>query len=240
MGCCSRLTHEAVCITGVSPKSLGEQLAVNIAKHSPGTLILASRTKAKLETVAETIQHQSPDVKPSLVVLDLASMQAVRSAAAEISQSVDRMDILINNAGVTSSERKETKDGLEQTFGANHIGHFLFTSLLSPLLIAGAARVVNVSSMGYRLSPIRFNDYNFEGKEVPPEQRPSSKLPAHMSVGEHQQYAGFVAYAQSKTANILHAVSLNQKLGSKGVKAFAVHPGSTWPVPDSLARVLTF
>lgn len=217
----------------MSPKSLGEKLATSIAKHSPATLILASRTKSKLDEVANIVQDQSPSVEPKLVVLDLASLKAVRSAAAEVSRHVDHIDILINNAGVVSSERIETVDGIEQTFGANHIGHFLFTSLLTPLLLASsaqstshdAARVVNVTSLGYRLSPVRFHDYNFKGMDVPEEEQTPMKLPPHMAISKNQPYSPFPAYGQSKTANILHCVSLNQKLGSKGVKALAVHPG---------------
>lgn len=176
---------------------------------------------------------QSPSLGLKLVVLDLASFKAVRAAAAEISQMVGHLDILMNNAGVVSSERKETVDGIEQTFGANHVGHFLFTSLLTPLLVAGAAkssssgltRVVNVTSLGYRLSPVRFHDYNFTGNEVPKEEEPPMKLPVHMAIGKGRSYGPFPAYGQSKTANILHCVSLNHKLSSKGIKALAVHPG---------------
>lgn len=231
------LTNLSVCITGVSPKSLGEALAKSIAKHSPATLILASRTKSKLEEVVRLVQEQSPSIQPKLVVLDLASLKAVRQAAGEILYLVDHIDILINNAGVVSSDRRETADGVEQTFGANHIGHFLCTSLLTPLLLkaaakspeAGLTRVVNVTSLGYRLSPIRFHDYNFEGKEVPMEEQPPLKLPSHMTVGKERPYASFPAYGQSKTANILHCVSLNQKLGTKGIRAIAVHPGCRCP-----------
>lgn len=224
-----------VVITGVSPKSLGETLAVTIARHSPATLILASRTLSKLEAVAKSVRQTSSQVDPKLVVLDLGSLKSVRQAAADISQLVESIDVLINNAAVVSSERRETADGLEQTFGTNHVGHFLFTSLLTPLLLAGAkqagqagtTRVVNVTSLGYRLSPIRFHDYNFEGKQVPSEEEPPQGLPAHMkpNLADNRPYQGFCAYGQSKTANILHCVALNQKLGSKGIKAFAVHPG---------------
>ena len=109
----------------------------------------------------------------------------------------------------------------------------LLTSLLTPLLLAGAersgkpgmTRVVNVTSLGYRLSPLRFHDYNFEGKPIPIEEEPPSSIPAYMKPAPGREYYAFTAYGQSKTANILHAVSLNEKLGSRGVKAFAVHPG---------------
>ena len=115
------------------------------------------------------------------------------------------------------------------------MGHFLLTSLLTPLLLAGAAkatpsgaiRAVNVTSLGYRLSPVRFHDYNFEGRQVPPEEEPPDGLPPHMkpSTVDGRPYQGFCAYGQSKTANILHCVSLNQKFQEQGIRAFAVHPG---------------
>jgi len=223
-----------VVITGVSPNSLGEGLATSIARHSPAELILASRTKSKLDSVAQQIETLSP-VKPKLVVLDLSSQAAIRKAASEISHLVNHIDILINNAGVVTSERDETLEGIELQFGANHVGHHLLTSLLTPRLLTassnasqtGVTRVVNVTSLGYVLSPVRFHDYNFEGKPVPPEEEPLASLPAHMKPdpANGPPYFVFTAYGQSKTANILHAVSLNEKLGGKGVKAFAVHPG---------------
>ena len=167
--------------------------------------------------------------------MDLGSHASIRKAAAEIARLVDHIDILVNNAGVVSSERRETAEGLEQAFGTNHIGHFLFTSLLTPLLLAaaarsihhGATRIVNVTSLGYRLSPIRFHDYNFEGKPVPKEEEPPAGLPPHMkpNASEGRPYQGFCAYGQSKTANILHCVALDKRLNGRGIRAFAVHPG---------------
>ncbi len=157
-----------VVITGVSPKSLGETLALTIAAHGPACLILASRTNAKLEDVAAAVQTNTSN-KPVTIVLDLASQQSIRAAAAKIRDTVDRIDVLINNAAVVSSERQETAEGLELQFGVNHIGHFLLTSLLMPLLTKKDSRVVNVTSLGYRLSPVRFHDYNFAGRSVPAE-----------------------------------------------------------------------
>lgn len=161
-------------------------------------------------------------------MLDLSSQAATRKAAEEIAGLLGHVDILINNAGVVSSERRETTDGLELLFGTNHVGHFLFTSLLTPLLLAAkSARIVNVTSLGYRLSPVRFHDYNFEGHPVPPEEEPPSSVPSYMRPAPTggRSYHGFCAYGQSKTANILHAVALNDRLGGKSVRAYAVHPG---------------
>lgn len=209
------------------------------AKHGPANLILASRTKSKLETVAKQIDEQSPGVKPHLVIVDLGSQASVKEAAKQVSSLISHVDILVNNAAVTSSERRETVDGLESQFGTNYVGPFLFTHLLTPLLKAasssgksqpGMTRVVNVSSDGYKLSPIRFHDYNFEGKEIPVEEQPPSEIPSYMKPdpANGKNYYGFTAYGQSKTANILHALSIRQKFGDAGVQGFAVHPGTIW------------
>ena len=219
-------------ITGVSMKSLGETISTTVAKYSPRNLILASRTPSKLESVAKLVKETS-DFDASIVELDLSSQASIRKAVSEVTSLVSHIDILINNAAVVSSDRRETKDGLELTFGTNHIGHWLWTSLLTPLLLprdgksSSGARVVNVTSLGYRLSPIRFHDYNFEGKPVPPEEQPPEGLPPHMkpNMAENRPYQGFCAYGQSKTANILHCVSLNERYNNKGIRAFAVHPG---------------
>lgn len=222
-------------------KSLGESLATSIARHGPSKLILASRTPSKLRAVADLVKETS-GIEASIVELDLSSQASIRKAAAEVTKLVDVIDVLINNAAVVSSERRETQDGFELTFGTNHLGHYLWTSLLTPLLLPKdqsvnhSSRVVNVTSLGYRLSPVRFHDYNFEGKKVPAEEEPPKGLPAHMkpNAEEGRPYQGFCAYGQSKTANILHCVSLNDKYGSKGMKALAVHPGCKHNVFTSL------
>ncbi|KAI7339140.1 NAD(P)-binding protein [Hortaea werneckii] len=238
------IRDKTIVITGVSPRSLGETLALILAKHSPKSLILASRTQSKLESVADAIRQQSSDkVEVHPVVLDLSDQKAIHDAAKQILQLTPHIDILINNAGFVSSSREETVEGIEKTFGTNHVGHWLFTSLLAPRLVAaaqgtspGATRVVNVSSMGHKFSPVRFSDYNFVGGDVPADEEPPSYVPSHMrpdkAVGRH--YQGFTAYAQSKTANILHCYSLNRRL--PGVKAFAAHPGT---IATDLSRNLS-
>lgn len=153
----------------------------------------------------------------------------MREVAAQITDVIPHVDVLINNAGCVSSERKTTAEGLELQFGVNHIGHFLLTSLLLPKLLAsGTPRVVNVTSLGYQISPIRFHDYNFEGKEIPPEEEPAPGFPKvfYPNPAEGKNYHAFCAYGQSKTGNILHAVGLNEKYGETGLRAYAVHPGS--------------
>ncbi|EKG20850.1 Short-chain dehydrogenase/reductase SDR [Macrophomina phaseolina MS6] len=234
-----------VLITGVSRNSLGEASALAIAVHDPALLILASRTQSNLDEVAAEIHSIRPSTAVMTVQLDLLSLDSVRRAVADIRESIPRLDVLINNAGMVTQTRRTSPEGVEAQFATNHLGPFLLTNLLAPKLLAaaadapspGATRVVNVSSLGLRLSPVRFHDYNLEGAEVPPEERgpPDDALPAAFT-RDVDGYRGFMAYGQSKTANVLFAVGLTERLRAKGVVAYALHPGSIW---TNLSRDLT-
>ncbi|KAF1967233.1 NAD(P)-binding protein [Bimuria novae-zelandiae CBS 107.79] len=235
-----QINEKIVLVTGVSPESIGSSTALSIASQSPSLLILASRTPSKLDAVTKSIKDAYPGVNVQTVALDLMSQDSVRKAAAEIAQLTPRIDIIINNAALMTLKRQLTAEGIEAQFGANHIGHFLLTNLLMPQLLAaaksnapGATRVVNLTSLGHRLSPVRFHDYNFEGKEIPQEEQ-YPPLPPMFPSGDGV-YNGFVSYGQAKTANILYSVELNRLLKEKGIVSYAVHPGSIW---TSLGREL--
>ncbi|KAG9193989.1 hypothetical protein G6011_04024 [Alternaria panax] len=225
-----------VLITGVSPESIGSSIALSIASQAPALVILASRTKSKLQDVLNNVQNAYPDVAIKILLLDLMSQESVRAAAKEISQLTNRLDLIINNAGIMTPARQTTKEGIEGQFGANHIGHFLLTNLLMPQLLAsasaskeGATRVINLTSLGHRLSPVRFSDYNLnKSNEETPEEERHLPLPPQFAKTAEDGYNGYVAYGQAKTANILFSVAINQKFGGKGVKSYAVHPGSIW------------
>lgn len=130
-------------------------------------------------------------------------------------------------------DRQLTEEGTEIHFATNHLGLFLLTNLLVGEVRCaakegrrGATRVVNLTSAGHRLSPVRFSDVNFEklGGEIPEEERP----PEGISLKVHdpkKSFSSFVAYAQSKTANILFSVALTERLRSEGVVSISVHPG---------------
>jgi len=195
-------------ITGPTAGSLGAQTALFLAAGNPSNIILLGRTASKVTPVISEIKTISPSTNARFIPLDLTRFDSIRAAAATINNTVDKIDVLINNAGIMGvSEYTLTAEGIESQFAANHIGHFLLTSLLMPKLEAAGngARIVNLSSSGHQLGEVRLDDYNFDGGKA---------------------YDPWAAYGQSKTANILFTVSLAEKLASRGILAFAVHPGS--------------
>jgi len=221
-----------VLITGVGPNGIGATTTLAFASQAPKLLILASRTKLKLEAVASDVRQAYPGVRVEIVLLDLGSQESIRTAAAEVTRLTDRLDILINNAALVVYTRQATTEGIEMQFGVNHIGPFLFANLLLPLLRnaaktnpAGATRVVSLTSAGHRLSPVRFSDYNLKSNQVPPEEDHVKPLPGAFGRTTEDGYSGIVAYGQSKTANILFTLYLQQHLSKQGISAYTLHPG---------------
>jgi NAD(P)-dependent dehydrogenase (short-subunit alcohol dehydrogenase family) len=196
------LSGKTVLVTGASG-GIGLEAARAMGARG-ATVVLAARDQAKLDTALAGIAEQQPDARVEGLILDLASLASVRGAAAEFMAKHDTLDILINNAGVMCTPLGRTADGFETQFGTNHLGHFLFTNLVLPAVLAsGDARIVNLSSSGHSMGTIDFDDPNFE-------RRP---------------YDGWASYGQSKTANILFSVALDERLAARGVRSFAVHPG---------------
>lgn len=199
---------KVILVTGVSPNGLGAVFSEAIAAGSPALIILAGRSVSKVEETAKAITTAHPKVKTKTLRLDLGSFAAVREAAAEVNgwDDVPAIDVLVNNAGIMAVDYALTSDGVESQFATNHLAHFLFTNLImGKVLAARAPRVVSVSSDGHRYSHIRFDDYNFDNGKT---------------------YERWKAYGQSKTANMLFALSLAEKLGSsKGLVAASLHPG---------------
>ncbi|BCS20892.1 putative short-chain dehydrogenase [Aspergillus puulaauensis] len=203
----AEIKDKVVLTTGPSPTSIGATFVEAIARAQPALIILAGRNPSKLQKTADAISQKQPQVPVRLLQLDLGSLAAVREAAAEVKSwdDVPHIDVLVNNAGIMATNFALSPDGFENQFATNHLGHFLFTNLIMGKILASRSpRVVNVSSDGHRLSPIRWADYNFR---------------------EGETYNKWTAYGQSKTANILLAVSLAEKLGSKDLLAYSLHPG---------------
>lgn len=160
------------------------------------------------------------------VVLDLLSLDSVRSAAAEITCLADHVDLLINNAGISTSKLRYSVEGVESHFAINHLGHFLLTGLVLPLLLRApspGARVVNVSSLANFLSPVRFSDINFANEvdgpkkgtiAVPKEELHRSYNPAWSLARAPNGFPGTLAYGPtscspwSLSADLLARVSI--------------------------------
>lgn len=142
--------------------------------------------------------------KVFFIYMDLADLDSVKNAAAEIQTKTDQIDVLINNAGGIFPKHQVTKDGFELSFSANHLGHFLLTNLLTPQLLQSEnPKVINVSSEAHRAAKVNFDDLNYN----------------------QQSYSSFNAYANVKLFNILFTKSLIDHYGNKGLKSYALHPG---------------
>ncbi|RAK99613.1 short-chain dehydrogenase [Aspergillus ibericus CBS 121593] len=204
--CQNAIANKTVLVTGVSPGGLGAEFAKVIAVHRPSLIILASRNRLKAQQTADEIADIAPTVPTRVLELDLASQTQVRNAAQEVLAYDEHIDVLVNNAGIMASPFALSEDKVESQFATNHVGHFLFTNLImSKLVKSGHCRVVNVSSNGHQLGPVRFHDWNFDNG---------------------RNYDAWLAYGQTKSANILFSVSLAQKLGNKGLTSVSLHPGT--------------
>lgn len=160
----NEIKGKIILTTGVSPGTLGATFVESIARGQPSLLILASRDATKLKKTANAITTATPNVSIRQLQLDLGSLSAVRKAAAEVNSwtNVPRIDVLVNNAGIMATNYKLSPDGFESQLATNHLGHFLFTNLIMDKILASSTpRVVNITSDGHRLNPMRWDDYNF-------------------------------------------------------------------------------
>jgi NAD(P)-dependent dehydrogenase (short-subunit alcohol dehydrogenase family) len=190
-------------VTGAS-SGLGVETSRVLAGAGARVLMLA-RDATKLEATAQALREANPAAQLDTATVDLADLDSVRASAATILEDYPRIQLLINNAGVMACPLMRTSQGFEMQFGTNHVGHFLFTCLLAPALLAGApGRVVNLSSSGHRFGAVNFDDPSYEQRD----------------------YDKWQAYGESKTANILFSVGLDARLQGRGVRSLAVHPGA--------------
>jgi NAD(P)-dependent dehydrogenase (short-subunit alcohol dehydrogenase family) len=194
------LAEATILVTGATD-GLGKRVARELAAKG-STVLLHGRSPERLEATLEELRGQTNTEKVGSYVADLSSLAAVRDLADRILSEYDRLDVLVNNAGIIVQERKESEDGYELTFAVNYLSHFLLTSLLLPLLKDSApARVVNVASAGQ--SPIDFSNLMLE-----------------------QGYDAMRAYSQSKLAQVMFTFELAERLQGTGVTVNALHPAS--------------
>jgi NAD(P)-dependent dehydrogenase (short-subunit alcohol dehydrogenase family) len=189
-----------VLITGGN-SGIGKATAIGIAKTG-ATVVIGCRNKEKGQAAIEEIKKASGNDKVEMLLIDLASLQSVRDAAAEFKKRFNKLHVLINNAAVFVGKREETKDGLEKTFQTNYLSHFLLTHLLLDTLKASApARIINVASkhMGIKL--------NFDDLQT------------------KQNYSYMKAVGPTKLGLIIFSKILAKKLEGTGVTVNALHPG---------------
>ncbi|HWF76904.1 MAG TPA: SDR family NAD(P)-dependent oxidoreductase [Caulobacteraceae bacterium] len=205
------LSGRRVLVTGVSA-GLGVETARALTAHG-ADVVGAARDlgKAKRATGAAGVASERGSLE--LIELDLANLASVRASAEALNADGRKFDLVVANAGVMATPFGHTADGFETQFGTNHLGHFVFVNRIAPLIKDGG-RLVNLSSAGHRFSDVNLDDPNFETTE----------------------YAPFVAYGRSKTANILFAVEFDRRHKGRGVRATAVHPGG---IQTELGRYMT-
>ncbi|KAL6691228.1 NAD(P)-binding protein [Trichoderma pleuroticola] len=224
------VTGRRFVITGSSEGGLGAESAYSLARASPAQIVFMGRSWKKTKAVVDKVKSIGSSIDVKFVQLELDSLASVRKAAKEINDdaSIPQIDVLMLNAGVMALPSLQlTEDGLEAHFGTNHIGHFLLANLIMPKVLAaarpgsngeiggpGTPRIVTVSSYGNIFSGIRFDDLAF---------------------GNGKEYNPWLAYGQSKCANILMTISLNEKFRSQGIVAYTLNPGS---IRTSLIRHL--
>jgi NAD(P)-dependent dehydrogenase (short-subunit alcohol dehydrogenase family) len=196
-------TGRVALITGAN-SGIGLEAARVLAGRG-AHVVLACRTRSKADAARDSILADHPSADVSIVDCDVSSLASVAAAAADFRGRFDRLDLLINNAGVMATPYERTVDGFELQLATNHLGHVALTAHLLPMLIAtSGSRVVNVSSLAHAMGTIDFDDLQSE-----------------------RSYKAWPAYGQSKLANLLFTFELQRRLAAVGADTIAVaaHPG---------------
>lgn len=196
-----------VVITGAN-SGIGYQEALMLAKKG-AEIVLAGRDLNKVRTAINHILMEVPYAKLDYVILDLADLDSVFRCAEEIQNNYERLDLLINNAGVMIPPFSRTKQGFELQFGTNHLGHYALTGKLLPLILKTPnSRIISMTSLAGVLGSINFNDLNYD---------------------QDRHYIKMLAYGQSKLANIMFINELANRLEQAGSNVIAAlaHPGGS-------------
>ncbi len=198
------MTERRVVLVTGSTDGIGRATARALAAAGM-TVILHGRTKPKVDAALAALAAELPGAALEAVSFDLGSMAAVRRGADQILGRAPDLHVVINNAGIFADERV-IAGGLELTFAVNYLGPFLLTELLAPRLIASAttapSRVINVASVAHTRGRIHLDDLTLANG-----------------------WTGYAAYAMSKLASVMHAISLAEKRAAEQLVAYSVHPG---------------
>jgi retinol dehydrogenase 12 len=190
-----------VCVVTGATSGIGKAAAAALARQG-AEIIVVGRDPGRAEATAAAIQADGAP-PPKVEIADLARLDQVRALAGRLNQTLDRIDVLINNAGLVLNERQVTPDGYEHVFAVNHLAPFLLTNLLRPKLTASApARVITVSSDAHTAARLDLDDPNLE-----------------------HGWSSWRSYSNSKLANILFTRELAGRLDGTGVTANCLHPG---------------
>ncbi|XP_022107016.1 uncharacterized protein LOC110988085 [Acanthaster planci] len=197
----NRMEGRTVIVTGANT-GMGKEIAADMANRG-AHVIMACRSLEKGNQAAKDIRRRVRDGTLVVRQLDLASLKSVRMFCKAFLATEPRLDVLINNAGVFFCPYMQTEDGFENHFGVNHLGHFLLTNQLLPLLAKSpGSRVVNVSSFTYNFTSLDFDNLNSE-----------------------HSYGRLQAYMRSKLANVLFSKELARRTKDSGVSVYCVNPG---------------
>ena len=195
------MQNKNILITGATA-GIGLETAKQLAKTG-ANIYIVGRNKEKCTAAVENIKNVSSNNNIHFFTADLSSQKQVRQLADEINNKLNRLDILINNAGAVYQQRGFSEDNIELTFATNHLSYFLLTHLLLDLLKKSTpARVINVASGSHYKGKLDFNDLYF-----------------------NKGYGGLKAYERSKLCNVLFTLVLAEKLNNTGITVNALHPG---------------
>jgi NAD(P)-dependent dehydrogenase (short-subunit alcohol dehydrogenase family) len=198
---------ERVALVTGSTDGIGRQTARQLAAAGM-TVIVHGRSKPKVEAALAALRDELPGATFEGVSFDVGTLAGVRRGAAQVLEVAPRLHVLVNNAGIFASERILNSDGVETTFAVNYLGPFLLTELLGPRLTESveeggpASRVINVSSVAHSRGRIHFDDLQLSSS-----------------------WTGYAAYAQSKLAQVMHAMTLADRHEPSKLLAYSLHPG---------------
>ncbi|MYL49974.1 SDR family NAD(P)-dependent oxidoreductase [Halobacillus litoralis] len=199
------LKGQTVIVTGGN-SGLGYE-SVKVLSKRGATVILGSRSMERGQEAFLSIQKENPNADIDVMALDLSDLESVKAFTDSFKEKYDRLDLLLNNAGVMTTPYGKTKDGFEQQLGINHLGHFALTGqLFETLKNTANARIVNISSNAHKSGKVNFDNLMFEGGKG---------------------YTPMKAYAQSKLANLLFTQELQRRIEKDGLDMIvtAAHPG---------------
>ena len=199
------MSERVVLVTG-STDGIGRQTARQLAANGM-KVIVHGRSKPKVDAALAALRDELPGANLDGVAFDIGTIAGVRRGAEAELKLADKLHVLVNNAGIFSSERVLNGDGVEMTFAVNYLGPFLLTELLGPRLTDSAdsgqaSRVINVSSMAHTRGRIHFDDLTLANG-----------------------WTGYAAYAQSKLAQVMHALTLADRHEPSKLLAYSLHPG---------------